>query len=181
MQTIDCVCSKCGESYSKSRRRGSFDQCPKCLSNARVAAWNARNPEQRDFYLNHTAAAIARKGRYAKSERGRRKIRENVKRYRLRHPEKVKAYQDRRNLEITLGSLGITKANYDRMLAMQGGVCKICKNSPGKRRLDIDHCHQTGLVRGLICHKCNRAIGWFNEDIARMVNAIHYLVDASHP
>lgn len=47
---------------------------------------------------------------------------------------------------------------YDQLLAAQGGVCAICGNPPKTRRLDIDHDHKTLQIRGLLCHRCNRAL-----------------------
>jgi hypothetical protein len=54
--------------------------------------------------------------------------------------------------------LGLTDAGYDELLAEQGGGCAICGAKPKTRRLDTDHDHRTGLIRGLLCHRCNRAI-----------------------
>lgn len=59
---------------------------------------------------------------------------------------------------------GITLADFERMLEAQGGRCKICDAPPPNkslksRRLLVDHCHKTGKVRGLLCHKCNTAVG----------------------
>jgi len=55
---------------------------------------------------------------------------------------------------------GLTLAGYDQMLASQGGVCAGCggHNIEG-RRLAVDHDHETGQVRGLLCDRCNRIIG----------------------
>jgi Recombination endonuclease VII len=54
--------------------------------------------------------------------------------------------------------LGITDADYEALLAAQGGGCAICGNPPKTRRLHVDHDHKTGKVRGLLCHRCNRAL-----------------------
>jgi hypothetical protein len=55
---------------------------------------------------------------------------------------------------------GITVEDYETMLANQNGVCKIC-NRPCKsgKSLAVDHCHETGKVRGLLCAKCNTNLG----------------------
>ena len=55
---------------------------------------------------------------------------------------------------------GITVEDYGTMLANQNGVCKIC-NAPCRsgKRLAVDHCHETGIVRGLLCAKCNTNLG----------------------
>lgn len=54
--------------------------------------------------------------------------------------------------------LGLSLEEYDALLAAQGGGCAICGNPPKTRRLDVDHDHRTGKVRGLLCHRCNRAL-----------------------
>ena len=54
--------------------------------------------------------------------------------------------------------LGVTPADYDRLLAAQGGHCALCPNTPKTRRLHVDHDHRTGAVRGLLCYRCNRAL-----------------------
>lgn len=48
---------------------------------------------------------------------------------------------------------GISKAQRDEMLSAQGGVCAICKEKP--QRPVVDHCHDSGVVRGILCHACN--------------------------
>jgi hypothetical protein len=54
--------------------------------------------------------------------------------------------------------LGVTPEEYDRLLAKQDGHCALCPAVPKTRRLDTDHDHKTGQVRGLLCHRCNRAL-----------------------
>ncbi len=61
--------------------------------------------------------------------------------------------------------LGVTDAEYDRLLAAQGGGCAICGNPPKTRRLHVDHDHKTGRVRGLLCHRDNRILpSWATVD-----------------
>lgn len=61
--------------------------------------------------------------------------------------------------------LGVSDDDYHRMLAAQGGGCAICGATPKTRRLDVDHDHLTGKVRGLLCHRCNRALPtWVTMD-----------------
>ena len=60
--------------------------------------------------------------------------------------------------------LGVTDDDYARLLEAQGGGCAICGATPKTRRLHVDHDHATGRVRGLLCHRCNRALPtWVNE------------------
>lgn len=77
---------------------------------------------------------------------------------------------------------GLSATDYDRMLAMQGGVCKICGCEEIRRHKDgspvalhVDHCHDTGRVRALLCHKCNVGIGSFDEDPVKLAKALDYI------
>ncbi len=54
--------------------------------------------------------------------------------------------------------LGVSDDDYTRLLAAQDGHCALCPNTPKTRRLHVDHDHATGEVRGLLCHRCNRAL-----------------------
>lgn len=54
--------------------------------------------------------------------------------------------------------LGFTLPEYDVMLAAQDGHCAVCPAVPKNRRLDVDHDHRTGKVRGLLCHTHNRRL-----------------------
>ena len=75
-----------------------------------------------------------------------------------------------------LAYYGLTPQDFDRMMDEQGGVCAICERPPKKMSLNIDHEHQKqekkrspesrkNRVRGLLCHRCNRALGLFGNDI----------------
>jgi Autographiviridae endonuclease VII len=69
---------------------------------------------------------------------------------------------------------GISAAEYDALLAKQGGACAICRKR-SKARLCVDHCHVTGTIRGLLCHSCNLGLGSLKEDQASLVAALAYL------
>jgi len=58
----------------------------------------------------------------------------------------------------------ITIEEYDAMLVNQNNKCKICDTTPDKK-LNIDHCHKTNKVRGLLCWPCNIALGHFKDNI----------------
>jgi hypothetical protein len=67
----------------------------------------------------------------------------------------------------------ITKREYDAMYKKQKGTCAICKEVPS--RIMVDHCHETGKVRGLLCGGCNTAIGIFKDNPDTMKSAIKYI------
>jgi hypothetical protein len=72
--------------------------------------------------------------------------------------------------------LGVTPEMYDTMLTEQNGCCAICGTLPTPdRSLCVDHCHSTNKVRGLLCDKCNRILGQWNDDPAVFNRAISYL------
>ena len=71
---------------------------------------------------------------------------------------------------------GLTLEQYDAMLAAQDGVCAICgEPRPEDRTLHVDHDHDTGEIRGLLCFKCNNALGDFNDDHDLFQRAAAYL------
>jgi hypothetical protein len=67
----------------------------------------------------------------------------------------------------------ISEAELDRLFALHPGICDMpwCKN-PAKH---LDHCHTSGVVRGLLCTKCNLALGLFEDNPAKLRGAIEYL------
>lgn len=66
--------------------------------------------------------------------------------------------------------------DYDKLLALQGGRCAICRCTPRTRRLAIDHDHETGIVRGLCCTRCNHdLLGAAMDSLQVLENAVYYL------
>jgi hypothetical protein len=73
-------------------------------------------------------------------------------------------------------SYGLTIEQYHEMLEAQAGVCAICLGADKAfAHLAVDHCHQSGKVRGLLCNTCNRALGSFQDDPERLKRALLYL------
>lgn len=72
---------------------------------------------------------------------------------------------------------GISLDAYNTLVESQNGLCAICKKKPDGARssLQVDHDHETGRVRGLLCSKCNTGLGLFNEKPAILAEAIDYL------
>ena len=73
---------------------------------------------------------------------------------------------------------GIGTAEFDEMLAAQGGACAICGTTVwgGKHKTPhVDHDHATGRIRGILCHGCNTGLGSFGDSPERMRLAIRYL------
>lgn len=139
-------CSKClrdlptDRFYPDRRMRGGIDSwCNECHGKS-TSAWRARNRER---------------------------VRQVTKRWRDANPDKARDMSRRTYLKATYG---MSAAQYDAMVAGQGGVCSACLLPPSGRgpkgrppRLHIDHDHVTGRVRGLLCGKCNQALGLLRD------------------
>lgn len=71
----------------------------------------------------------------------------------------------------------LSTEEYYEIIAAQGGKCAICQRATGARRkLSVDHCHSSGLVRGALCKPCNRNIlGHARDEIAFFERCIEYL------
>jgi len=75
-------------------------------------------------------------------------------------------------------SYGITLEQYESMLRAQNHKCAICEKDETEvhlNRLFVDHCHTTGIVRGLLCHPCNAAIGFLKDSVNIALKAATYL------
>ena len=78
---------------------------------------------------------------------------------------------------------GITRAEYNRILRTQGGVCAICSTPPRgldkrgnrERALAVDHDHLTKKIRGLLCVLCNSGLGRFGDNPLLLRRALEYL------
>lgn len=68
---------------------------------------------------------------------------------------------------------GLTPEDYLQLLESQKHCCAICGNKPEK--LVVDHCHTTGIVRGLLCIPCNTGLGKLGDSVAGLTRALNYL------
>ena len=76
--------------------------------------------------------------------------------------------------------IGVPVGTYDKMFAKQNGRCAICNLPPENgKRLHVDHCHDTGAIRGLLCGKCNRGIGYLQHSKEILSAAVIYLDEYS--
>lgn len=75
---------------------------------------------------------------------------------------------------------GLSLEKYKEMMHDQEGCCFGCStpHSELKRGLMVDHCHKTGKIRGLLCERCNSALGMVKDNIKIMRNLIKYLENA---
>ena len=103
------------------------------------------------------------------------------------HQKIVSKYQDNNKDKVALGNrkrklfnrYGVTLEQYENMLKAQSGKCKLCGDTDSKnsnsKKLYVDHCHKEGVVRGLLCHKCNVTLGRIRENKNWLKLALEYL------
>ena len=96
-----------------------------------------------------------------------------MKKYKETHKQDQREYQNRPENKLrakkldqinNLKSYGLTLEQYDQMFEEQNGVCAICELPEIRRRLSVDHNHETGKVRGLLCFICNTRLGIIEND-----------------
>ena len=100
-------------------------------------------------------------------QKNRDKVNANMRRWISENRDSVSGY-------MLKGRYGISKKEYDVLFLSQNGCCAICSSHQSlfKKRLHVDHCHETGSIRGLLCVNCNTAIGHFKEDYLLIEEAI---------
>ena len=134
-----------------------------------------------DYYFHNRNSKLktrynaeCKKCQNAKSRQYQRDNKEKIKKlsalYYRNNKEKSKAYNLNR-------WYGITMEEYDEIYILQGGRCAICgiHQSELKKSLSVDHCHDTGEVRGLLCGTCNLSLGGFGDNVDVLRNALKYL------
>jgi hypothetical protein len=90
------------------------------------------------------------------------------KRYREKHPDRVWEAK-------ILSRYGITADDYYELYKQQDGKCAICGVPKPARKLGVDHNHENGLLRGLLCSRCNNGIGIFQDNTEWLQKSIDYL------
>jgi hypothetical protein len=119
-----------------------------------IKTWRSNNPER---ILKYNESAKAKK--YVRKK--------TVREWEKENPDKHKNQILKRNY-------GITVDQYNKMISDQDNKCLICKIN--MLNPCVDHCHKTGMVRGILCRKCNQAIGFLNDSPANCESAAKYLL-----
>jgi hypothetical protein len=121
----------------------------------------------RKYYFEHQEE----RRKYRLEHQGYNKNKEYNKKYYLEHKENIRE-------QILKKWYSISVKECEEILIQQGGVCAICGNFPKKQRLDIDHDHKTGKVRGLLCKRCNLMLGNAEDNRSILQSALIYLIKA---
>ncbi len=130
----------------KSEMSSEDYEAKKVRERARWVAWNAKNP----------GVASSR-----------------MKQWKKDNPEKFKAHARKALLK----KYGLSIEQFDELLVSQNNACKLCKKLrlPTEREWQVDHCHDTGRVRGILCYNCNVGLGHFTDSPTLLAAAIEYL------
>jgi hypothetical protein len=104
------------------------------------------------------------------------KILEKQRQRRANNPEKTREQTRRSERKRKLKKYGLNELQYYNLLDDQLNRCAIClEKNFYSRDWHIDHCHKTGIVRGLLCHTCNLMLGNAKDDVGILQRAINYL------
>lgn len=121
--------------------------------------------KRESWYRNHDKNLAAMRARSGDPE-WIQKSRDRYAKWRAKDPRGVHRINIKR-------LYGLSLEDWDRMVIQQGGRCAIC-NLPAPA-LNVDHCHVSGTVRGLLCELCNKGLGLFKDNPAYLLEAVQYL------
>lgn len=183
------LCRACGEKkpfHGFHRRKDSDDgyrnDCKSCHKN--------RCESYRQAHLEED-----KKQKRAYFKKNKERLLQLNKQWALDHPEKMRAYRSnwkRRNPEKVAAmkpdkatkrtyevrsKYGLEPSEHKRIFDEHGGKCAICRKPEScfKKALHLDHCHKTGMMRGLLCVLCNTKLGRVKEDPKKFPESAHYL------
>ena len=143
---IVCLKSKSIDQYWKnSKSKDGYKAFCRECGSEKYKLWKKENP-QRVYELHKQACD----------------------KWRKTHPEKARLSCKRYRVK---KRFGLTPEEYDKLI--KTGVCEICGCTPIK--IHLDHCHITSRIRGILCPKCNRGLGHFNDDSSLLMKAVQYL------
>lgn len=123
----------------------------------------------KSYYAKHRDSLILKQRAYRRNNKE--SVLKQVKEYNRRNPETRKS-------AILKYEFGITIDDYYKLLELQNGGCAICGNQQtrkGVKYLAVDHDHASGTIRGLLCDRCNRGLGFFKDSPELLNRASAYL------
>ena len=172
-------CSKC----KKEKDRAEFHKQFKAVDGLHIWCKSCESAEKSRYYRENKEKIKARVAKWESENKD--KVKQAARRWRKDNADKhaksnLEWYHsnfDRVKDRRLQKAFGMTLQRYNEMLEEQDHKCAICGRSQRalSKAFAVDHDHDTGRVRGLLCDMCNRAIGLLGDDIERLNNAINYL------
>lgn len=156
-----------------------FKKCRICRRTQLVSCFTLY-AANRDGLKHECKKCVAKRCRELQAEPGRReKQRKRCEVWRKQNPEHVKQLRRAwyaKNRDKVTAQKREQRIVAERLKA-QGGGCAVCHVKPkkGAKRFPVDHCHKTNQVRGILCNSCNRALGWLNDEPARIRRLAAYV------
>ena len=153
---------------------------------AKAKEWRKKNKEAIKQYYENNKEQINTKSKEW-YENNKEKVAAQQKEYNEKNKEKIaaqqKEYREVNKVLIAdmhrMARYGITPDSFKRMLKEQNNKCKIClvefDELIPNQKINVDHCHTTNQVRGLLCSLCNRGLGHFKDNTKTLTKAINYL------
>lgn len=171
------VCLRCKEekpfelfSKSKKSKDGYQIYCKACRSKDYYANREELLDRQKKNYWEKRDEKIAYRKRYYKENKD--SILPKLKKYQEENPHIKRNSYFKRNY-------GITLDEYEALVEKQEKRCAVCGDSPDYN-LVVDHNHNTGEIRGLLCQPCNQALGLLKDSPDVLQSAQNYLIDRGH-
>lgn len=169
-EAFKLTCRDCLNVVKEAKLRG-VKVCLKCHVEKPVAAFNKHGGPGREGQLRSRCVSCQTEEATAKNRANPERVNATNKHWRDRNPNKVRAMQLR-------NAFGISPEQYDQLFEAQGGVCAICnQKEPVRKHLAVDHVHGTNppVIRGLLCNRCNPALGAFQDSPKLLLSAVEYL------
>ncbi len=173
--------------HESSRRRHQYDAdnfgrkekpCSKCKIVKSIREFGVNRASRGGFRPSCNDCRNAdQRAEYARLDSKERLHRSRANAARVKKGRELKGYASRRDAYYRT-TYGITEAQVDQMLAAQGARCALCgTDNPRHQRgvFVVDHCHETGRVRGLLCQLCNIALGKLGDTPAAIQRALDYV------
>lgn len=158
-QYIKCPC---GNLIPPKLKHKGGPQKKYCSRKCSSEFWQKQNPEK----ANAKSLRHYWKHRESRLELGR-KWRANN---REKHRKLVRDWRAARRW----AKYGLSNEQFDTLIKQQSGKCAVCQSIPNDG-LKVDHCHNTGIVRGLLCNPCNKALGFLRDDPVRIRELAEYI------
>ena len=139
--------------YSKNYRENNKDKVKEYSKNYYINNKDKVKEHNKNYYINNKD-----------------KVKEHSKNYYINNKDKHREQQLNRNY-------GITEEEYNQMFKAQNGNCAICSRNQSefKTRLAVDHNHETGDIRSLLCANCNLMLGYAKDNAENLAKGIEYL------